>query len=197
MNIVEYVSLAIRTEKPLSAGNRLEHSCMGLITEVGEVTTELKRMAIYEKPLDAERKAHIAEEIGDVLWYVAIMLDVLQVDLNSFAEEPIFEAPALEGSDGRYQALAMMLGEHVGRLCLLTQTCLASEQVDGDAKANLLESISRILICCIVLAKDCDTTFGKCMEANIAKLRIRYPNAYSNEAAEGRADKAGADARNS
>jgi hypothetical protein len=35
------------------------------------------------------------------------------------------------------------------------------------------------------------------MDENIAKLQERFPNAYSNAAAEARADKGGLDARNS
>lgn len=41
------------------------------------------------------------------------------------------------------------------------------------------------------------TTMGQVARENIAKLKDRFPEKYSDEAAEARADKAGADARNS
>lgn len=195
MNIIEYVPLAVRTEKPLKTHQRMEHSCMGLITETGEVVTELKRMAIYGKPLDAERKANIAEEIGDVMWYIAIMLDTIEADLESVRMQPLMDPP--EDSDEKYPAMSLMLGEHVGRICMLTSHSIVMEEISGKQGALLLASMSMVMSGLHILAQDCGTTLEQCMDENIAKLRIRFPNAYSNEAAEGRADKAGIDARNS
>lgn len=120
MSLISYQQNALRTEKPLETpALRSMHAALGLATEVGEYTTEVKRMVIYEKPLDDARRAHMAEELGDIMWYMAIAADALGTTLEA--------------------------------------------------------------IC----------------EANIAKLKQRFPDAYSNEAAEARADKAGIDARNS
>lgn len=189
MKLVEYVPLAIRTEKPLPSDERLIHSCMGLTTEIGEVVTELKRMEIYDKPFDAERKANILEEVGDVMWYTAILLDVMGVakDFTTVVPEGM-----PEHDEGKFGAIALMLAKHNGAICGIVQ-----EVVIGriDAIVDLPSHLSMIFLGMASLAKWCDSTLEEAMAANIAKLQIRYPDKYSNEAAEGRADKAGADAR--
>jgi NTP pyrophosphatase (non-canonical NTP hydrolase) len=195
MNIIEYVPLAVRTEKVLPTMDRLVHGCMGLITEIGEVTTELKRMAIYEKELDAKRKEHILEEIGDVMWYVAIMLDALRVDVSYVAAAP--KMPLPKGESGKWEALALMLGVHCGHVCEITQYFIVSEEIPEDALPEFLASLTMIISGMYVSAIFCDSSIEQAMENNIAKLRIRFPASYSNQEAEGRADKAGADARNS
>ena len=70
MLISDYIQQALRTAAPMPdpAGD-LEHAALGLITETGELATEVKRLRIYLKPID---RVHAVEEIGDVLWYWAI-----------------------------------------------------------------------------------------------------------------------------
>lgn len=201
MKLVEYVPLALRTEKPLpTASLRMEHACMGLITEVGEFVTEIKRTEIYKKELDGERKGHICEEIGDVLWYVAILLDTIQADVL-FVQETLqnysMGIKPEDNSEDKLSAMALVSGEHVGRICHLVMACEMKESLTQEDQGYILASVSVLLEVCRVLAEHCGSTLEACMDANIAKLRVRYPDAYSNEAAEARADKAGADARNS
>lgn len=53
---------------------RLMHGAMGLQTEAAEITDILKRHINYGTKLDAN---HIKEELGDLAWYMAIILDEL------------------------------------------------------------------------------------------------------------------------
>jgi NTP pyrophosphatase (non-canonical NTP hydrolase) len=48
---------------------RLLHGILGLMTEVGELTDQLKKHIFYGAPLDEK---NIFEELGDILWYVAL-----------------------------------------------------------------------------------------------------------------------------
>ncbi len=196
LSISAYVSLALRTEKPLNAFERLVHGCMGLITEIGEVTTELKRMAIYEKPLDDSRKAHILEELGDVMWYCAIILDALDANLQYLQSAPRMDPP--DHFSGAWEATALVLGDHCGRICRNIQALGAHQIQEEDlheSLQNTAASVGLIFNCCHILAKICGSTIEAAMYDNIMKLRVRYPEKYSNEEAEVRADKAGADAR--
>lgn len=120
MNLNEYQALAIRTAKALpTLSANLAHAALGIATEAGEFTTEVKRMAIYDKPMTEEMRQHMAEELGDLLWYVALAAEHLQIPMAKICRD------------------------------------------------------------------------------NIEKLRTRFPEKYTNDAAEARADKGGADARSS
>jgi NTP pyrophosphatase (non-canonical NTP hydrolase) len=120
LNFDEYQVGAFRTCKQFGQlPADLAHMSLGLATESGEFTTVVKRAAIYDKPIDAQAKGHMLEELGDILWYVA------------------------------------------------------------GACSHLGESLEEVAA------------------NNLAKLKLRFPEKYSNEAAEGRADKGGLDARSS
>ena len=52
---------------------RLIHAGFGLVTETGEIVDQLKKHIFYGANLD---KVNIKEELGDVMWYTNIILDV-------------------------------------------------------------------------------------------------------------------------
>lgn len=87
MNFNEYQELASRTEKPLpNEIDRLVHAFMGMATEVGEFGTPVKATAIYNKPLDVQ---NLEEELGDILWYIALAANAMGSSLNSIARHNI------------------------------------------------------------------------------------------------------------
>jgi len=46
------------------------HAVMGCATEAGELVDAYKKTVFYGKPLDT---VNVKEEIGDILWYLAIL----------------------------------------------------------------------------------------------------------------------------
>lgn len=75
-----YEQLAMRTEAPitpellqrLTPEARAVHAVIGLTTEVGELADIWKRRIFYGREIDV---VNAREEIGDVLWYLAILCD--------------------------------------------------------------------------------------------------------------------------
>ncbi len=183
-----YIPLALRTAAPLpTARDRLEHALLGLITETGEFTTEIKRVAIYNKPLDDERRKHIAEEIGDTLWYVAIASDVLGITPLQFPLAPYNERTL--------RVAAFRTSAAVGRIADLLSD---DAQALGDSmSAKIGSEIQGIVHSLGVLSGVIGIPLQQIADENIDKLRERFPDAFSAEAAEARADKGGLDARNS
>lgn len=51
---------------------RLLHAVIGISTEAGELLDAMKKHVFYQGDLDT---INLGEEIGDLLWYVAILLD--------------------------------------------------------------------------------------------------------------------------
>lgn len=87
----EYQKLAMRTndgkctdklKKQIEGGTKyplickdtggLIMGCLGLSGEAGEFTDMIKKWIFHEKPLDI---THAEKELGDVMWYVALICD--------------------------------------------------------------------------------------------------------------------------
>lgn len=58
---------------------RLLHAMIGLTTESGEIQDQMKKHIFYGKAID---KVNLVEELGDLMWYIAIASDVLGVSLE-------------------------------------------------------------------------------------------------------------------
>jgi NTP pyrophosphatase (non-canonical NTP hydrolase) len=58
---------------------RLDHAQKGLASEVGEFTDALKKYVEYAAPLDL---VNLAEELGDVMWYVALACNAMGITLE-------------------------------------------------------------------------------------------------------------------
>lgn len=77
MNPNQFVEEVLRTEsKPdnVEVNMRALHAVMGIQTESGELTDAYKRNIFYGVPLDP---INLKEEVGDILWYIAVLLDEL------------------------------------------------------------------------------------------------------------------------
>lgn len=86
MDLSEYQRLSRRTaEYPRAAW--LAYPALGLAGEAGEVAEHAKK-AIRDDggQVSEERRAAMAKELGDVLWYVAQLTSELKLDLNEIAQ---------------------------------------------------------------------------------------------------------------
>ena len=59
------------------------NACLGLSGEVGELNDMIKKWVFQEKPFDEE---HAKKELGDVLWYVAMMCHSFGWDLDEIMQ---------------------------------------------------------------------------------------------------------------
>jgi NTP pyrophosphatase (non-canonical NTP hydrolase) len=76
--------MAARMRVPENA--RLLHYALGLCTEVGELQDALKKYVAYGKPIDA---TNFKEELGDILWYHARLMDFFGLSYESVMETNI------------------------------------------------------------------------------------------------------------
>lgn len=65
---------------------RLMHGAMGVSTEAGELLDALKKHIYYGTPLDI---VNIKEELGDSLWYIGIICDVVGASFEELADANI------------------------------------------------------------------------------------------------------------
>lgn len=89
----EYIQKAIRTERKEydftetnGVAPRIEHGVIGLVTEAGELMTAVKKAKIYAKALD---RINVIEEVGDIMWYLALLADELGVSFEEIWDKNI------------------------------------------------------------------------------------------------------------
>ena len=85
MTLNEYQSLAQRTSNT-EGFDKVVNGVLGLAGESGECADIVKKHMFQGHPLD---KAHLMEEIGDCLWYIAELSAGLGVSLESVARANI------------------------------------------------------------------------------------------------------------
>lgn len=86
MDLDEYQRGALRTAASRDKKNELLHLVLGLVGESGEVAEKFKK---WVRDLDSDEalidRGDIAKELGDVLWYVAVLADYLDLSLDDIA----------------------------------------------------------------------------------------------------------------
>ena len=86
MELADYQQRSRATAIYPDAGANLAYPALGLCGEAGEVAEKVKK-AIRDDGgvLTAERRAALAGELGDVLWYVAQLATEAGLDLDEVA----------------------------------------------------------------------------------------------------------------
>lgn len=87
MNANDYQQLALRSEAPgRSRDERLLNAALGLCGEAGEWADTLKKHVFHAHPLDRDA---LSKELGDILWYVALACDALELQMSDVMAENI------------------------------------------------------------------------------------------------------------
>lgn len=83
MHFDEYQAQARRTlAAALSPREQLAMTALGLVGEAGECSEAIKKHLFHDHPLDREA---LARELGDVLWYVAMLAASCGLSLDAIA----------------------------------------------------------------------------------------------------------------
>lgn len=85
MTINEYQTAALRTAQTdkLTASDLLLNSALGLCGESGEVADLVKKHRFQGHDLDFD---HVAKELGDIAWYLAVGAYAIGYDLESILQ---------------------------------------------------------------------------------------------------------------
>lgn len=87
MLISEYQHLSRRTATYPDAGDNIVYPTLGLAGEAGEVAEKVKKLLRDDGGvMSDERRAALAGELGDVLWYVAQVATEAELDLQEIAQ---------------------------------------------------------------------------------------------------------------
>lgn len=187
MKIEEYADLAARTAKPLPLAADLEHAVLGLISDWGEVVTHIKAYEVYGKGI---LLSELAEELGDTCWFLALFARLMGITFADLGRIPTFD-PRFGSLTSNEVRTAFLGSVAIGDLCADMDYGMEIHQI-LQPQARVLARAARLFHC---IVRMCDL-YGlvledDVLEPNIAKLRRRYPEKYSDQDAIARADKVG------
>src|SRR5687768_831893 len=86
----DYQIAALSTAAAKTKHNELFHLLLGLLGETGEIAEKFKKL-VRDNDSDASLvdRADLAHELGDVLWYVAVLADHFDLKLDDIANANI------------------------------------------------------------------------------------------------------------
>lgn len=173
MEINQYMKETLRTfaytNQPIE--NRIMdmlHCAIGIQTECGELLSNLKDKTYIDE-------INKIEEIGDIMWYVSNLLNFMKKDfpvkLNSY-----------KNNDFTY--LAIISSEAASEILdVFKKHIFYKKRLDDSF---LMIKIRLLLDVLNSICEKSNITLKQCCEKNIAKLRIRYPEKFTNELANNR-----------
>ncbi|QDP98285.1 hypothetical protein FOE78_22375 [Microlunatus elymi] len=90
MNCDDYQRAALRTARDRDAPDEFMHLVLGLVGEAGEIAEKVKKL-VRDKNSDLAQldRDDMAAELGDVLWYAAVLANYLDLSLDDIAERNI------------------------------------------------------------------------------------------------------------
>lgn len=90
MDCDDYQHAALRTARAKDAPDEFMHLVLGLVGETGEIAEKVKKL-VRDQESDLARldRDDMAAELGDVLWYAAVLADFLGLSLNDIAQRNV------------------------------------------------------------------------------------------------------------
>lgn len=90
MNFNEYQKLAKRTAASYDKKNEVFQLILGLIGESGEVAEKMKKIVRdQDSDFSTFDREDLGKELGDILWYLAILADYFDIPLEDIASKNI------------------------------------------------------------------------------------------------------------
>ena len=90
MECNDYQRAALRTARDADAPDEFMHLVLGLVGEAGEIAEKVKKL-VRDKNSDLAQldRDDMASELGDVLWYTAVLANFLGLSLDDVARKNV------------------------------------------------------------------------------------------------------------
>lgn len=90
MTFEEYQQAALKTARDKHTKNEIFHLILGLVGEAGEIAEKMKKLVrdqgTDESKIDTD---DLTKELGDVLWYTAVLADYFDIPFERVAAKNI------------------------------------------------------------------------------------------------------------
>lgn len=158
----EYIEQALRTEsldKFKVDSPRLLHAVIGINTEFGEL-------------LLSTDETNVVEEVGDILWYIAILADELEA---SFDEIELLGQKEIDEKNLDVDDLEVVFERVIETLDIMKRALFYGVPID---ELKLIHAVGVVFVALRGIAN-----LDQAMVANISKLSRRYPEKFTTEQA--------------
>lgn len=161
---------------------RLVHASAGISSEIAELF-ELSNKSWNGRDAVIDR-TNLLEELGDILWYVGIATDALN-SVEYVTTESDFKCKKIEFDDDLNDSLfnsAARLSEISGEFADLAikKLIFYGKPFNAEPLNGLLSQIHQVVA---ILLQEAGFTIEQARERNIAKLKKRYGDKFSEAAA--------------
>lgn len=174
MNLVEYKNIALQRLNKTIANNSKEsmrYSCMGLIEETGEIIAELRKPLFkgnfHEKALDIQ---NIKSELGDLIWYIALMCEEYNVNIEELKKFEITENDVQLPKREELIKVAINMGKFTGQI---VQECMGIYN-ENNGNEELINKMREQYINIYKLARLLNITIEQILDENVKKINSRY-----------------------
>lgn len=165
-----------------SHANELTVYALGLAGESGELIELLKKHWGHKHELDLDK---LKKEAGDCFWYVAAL--ALQFDITLDEISPRYLG-ARKPPVTSIQSYALRLAGCVGSVARVLDAYWMSRYPPADIQRTLRQRLSLVFIVLERIIEHFGLSLGEVLEANVEKLRARYPNGFSEKDSQARVD---------
>lgn len=181
-SLEEYQGLALRTMADLGDINdNLLHMNVGHVTELGEMLDPFKKLLAYKKPLDM---VNVGEEVADMAWYMVNTATLLEAKLEI---NPEVEAELVAHMDNYLKGIREEEGEiTVDSPAVIIRIAYAGLALPVDdflSVPDLNGVVTRLIFLREFCTKVLKLDFYQLLTNNIAKLKVRYPEKFTEEGA--------------
>lgn len=168
MYLSDYQKLARETAiYPASAS--VYYPALGLCGEAGEIANKIKKSIRGDGQLDAEKKAEVCKELGDVMWYCAAMASDVGQSLAWVSRNN----PSVPTKNDIYDVV-LELEFNAGLLANQAHCYRHNGFYYGgdppDVSTVIGDRIGQVIYQCSRIAACLDTTLEEVCKENIAKL---------------------------
>ena len=172
MTLKKYQEKALKNLNPSiakSKKDRLRYCCMGILEETGEIVAELRKPLFsgnyHEKPMDKET---IKSEIGDLIWYIALMCQDSKINMDNLININKEE----NGNEERDILIdkGIKLGQASGKM---VKKYLKYKK-DEIEKQELEKAIKKQFNNLLKLSNELNITMEEILELNLDKVNKRY-----------------------
>ncbi|MBB6487936.1 nucleoside triphosphate pyrophosphohydrolase family protein [Rhizobium lusitanum] len=178
LGLNEYQTLAARSDRTRNKGNGFDLPVLGLVGEVGSLLSEVKKRQ-RDKAAIIGYEQTVLEELGDTLWYLAIITEHAGIKLASLAND-------VSGADVAFSALqpqhslpmntpSVQFEKTLLRLAAATGELAAN--IDGAQGDNgtFQTRLTSVLQHLVQAANEADVLLEEAARANLQKTEDRWP----------------------